>query len=454
MTRRPAERLMMISLHGYVSAHAELGLPDTGGQVVYVLELAASLARLGRKVDIFTRRFEGQDEIEDVAPDVRIIRIRAGGDGLIRKEQMFTVVPEWVAGVERFVRHRRLAYAMIDSHYWDAGLAGMLLSARLGSPHIHTPHSIGAWKRDNLEGDDAALERQYNFSRRIQDEAAIYAAADAIVATTPQQHRLLVDPPYDVEPHKVAVVPPGYDDSRFFPVSSATRKAIKRGMGVEGPLILALGRVAHNKGYDLLLRAMPIVAERIPDVRLRLAVGSTEPTDGEIRQVADLHRLAAELGIADRVVFADHIPNDALADTYRAADVFVLSSRYEPFGMTAVEAMACGTPTVVTTEGGLWEMVTWGTEALYATPLDSNELGLAIATILRYPGVAHQLAEGGAARARSAFTWNGIAQRITGLLEEVEIARASGGHVARTTPAAHEHTGGHTELRWAAAASS
>ncbi len=454
MTRRPVERLMMISLHGYVSAHAELGLPDTGGQVVYVLELSASLARRGRKVDIFTRRFEGQPEIEHVSENVRIVRIEAGGDGLIRKEQMFEVVPAWVAGAEAFIRRHSLEYDLIDSHYWDAGLAGVGLADRLDVPHIHTPHSIGTWKRDNLEGDPASLERQYNFARRVRDETAIYAAADAVVATTPQQQRLLLGQPYAVEPRKVAVVPPGFDRARFFPVSNMKRDAIRRGLGVDGPLVLALGRIAFNKGYDLLIRAMPTVVERVPRARLRLAIGSTMPTDGEMQQVADLRRLAEEIGIGDHVEFADHIPDEDLANSYRSADVFVLSSRYEPFGMTAVEAMACGTPTVVTTGGGLWELLTWGTEALYATPFDANELGHAIATILRYHDIASQLSVGGAALARAEFTWNRVAGRLVGLLQQVREAQDPAVTTRRDPRATGGPTEERTKVRWAATASS
>ena len=428
MSRRPARRILMISTHGYVNGDPELGRPDTGGQVVYVLRLSESLARLGYRVDIMTRRFEDQPAIETLNERVRIVRLPCGGRELIRKEWLCDVIPEWVANAERFIRSKELSYTFIDSHYWDAGLAGDELSRRLGTPHVHTPHSIGSWKRDNMDGEPAELDREYNFTRRIRDERAIYQSADAIVATTPQQRELLAGGEYDVPRERIAVIPPGFDETRFFPVGSATRFALKRELHVEGPLILALGRVADNKGYDLLLRAMPTVISRVPAARLLLAIGSTEPTPGESRQVESLHRLATELGIADQVMIRDYIPEGDLADTYRAADVFALSSRYEPFGMTAVESMACGTPTIVTTEGGLWEMVTWGLEALYANPLDHEAFGHAIATVLLYPRVADQLARFGSHRARSSFTWNGIAQSLVGL------KLLAAGHAARVDP--------------------
>lgn len=420
MSSAPPRRIMMITTHGYVAGQPELGRADTGGQVVYVLRLSECLARLGYAVDIFTRQFEDQPQIEILGDGLRIVRIPAGGPEFIGKEWMCDVMPEWTANAEAFIRDRQLEYAFIDSHYWDAGLAADALAARLGLPHIHTPHSIGAWKRDNMDGDPDELDREYNFRRRIRDEKAIYDSADVLVATTPQQRDILETSDYDIPRDKIAVIPPGYDDNQFFPVSTASRLALKRDLDLEGPLVLALGRMAENKGYDLLVRALPAVQARVPDVRLLLAVGSTESTPAEQEQVDALRTLAAELGVADRVLIRDYIPEEALADHYRVADVFALSSRYEPFGMTAVEAMACGTPTVVTTEGGLWEMITWGLDALYADPFDPDAFGHAIASILEYPRIAGQLARGGSLRARARFTWNGIAQQILNVLQRVE----------------------------------
>lgn len=430
MPSAPPRRIMMISTHGYVSGQPEFGRPDTGGQVVYVLRLSECLARLGYAVDIFTRQFEDQPRIEILGDGLRIVRIPAGGPDFIRKEWMGDVMPEWSKNAEAFIRDAGLEYAFVNSHYWDAGLAGDALAARLAIPHVHTPHSIGAWKRDNMDGAADELEREYNFRRRIRDEKAIYDSADILLATTPQQRDILQATDYDIPSDKIAVIPPGYDDNQFFPVSLASRTALKRELDLDGPLVLALGRIADNKGYDLLVRAMPVVTARVPGARLLLAIGSTDPTPGEREQVAILRRLAADLGIEDRVLIRDYIPDEQLADHYRAADVFALSSRYEPFGMTAVEAMACGTPTVVTTEGGLWEMVTWGLDALYADPFDPEAFGHAIASVLEYPRIAAQLSRGGSLRARARFTWNGIAQQVLNVLQRVEPASESFAAVA------------------------
>jgi mannosylfructose-phosphate synthase len=424
MSNQSLDRIMMISTHGYVAAEPEFGKPDTGGQVVYVLELSKCLAQIGYHVDILTRRFEDQPATEPVADRVRLLRFPCGGREFIPKETLCQSIPEWVEHVSRFIRAEKLRYNFINSHYWDAGLAGQTLANRFGIPHFHTPHSIGAWKRDNMDGDPRELEQKYNFRRRIREEKVIYDECDVLIATTPTQCDILEGGDYDVPTEKTRVIPPGYDDRRFFPVSLATRRMLKEQFNLHGKIILALGRVAHNKGYDLLLQAMPTVFQRIDDVRLLLAIGSTEPTEDEMAQVAALRQLVDDLGISDRVLYHNYINDDELADYYRAADVFALSSRYEPFGMTAVEAMACGTPAVITTEGGLWEQVTWGLEAVYANPFDPEQFGHAIAAVLKHREIAAQLAKHGAQKARARFTWTGIAHQLLRLME----TPSHGGH--------------------------
>ncbi len=417
----PAQRIMMISTHGYVAAEPELGKPDTGGQVVYVLELSRCLARLGYEVDILTRQFEDQPREEEVEDRVRVLRFPCGGNEFIPKETLCNSIPEWVQRVGKYVAASPDEYAFINSHYWDAGLAGQSLANRFRVPHFHTPHSIGSWKRDNMDGNPEELERKYNFRRRIREEKVVYDECDLLIATTPTQRDILLSPDgeYNVPASKVKVIPPGYDDRRFFPVSRASRQSLKQQLGLEGRTVLALGRLARNKGYDLLIRAMVEVCQRVPDAKLVLAIGSTSATPQEEEMVAEFKQLAEELGIADQLEFLDYIPDEQLADYYRAADVFALSSRYEPFGMTAVEAMACGTPTIVTTEGGLWEQVTWGREAIFANPFDPAAFGHAISFVLQYNTIYDRLAKYGCQKARAHFTWTGIAQQLLNLVDAI-----------------------------------
>ena len=418
-------RVLMISTHGYVAARPELGRPDTGGQVVYVLELSKYLARMGCQVDIATRQFEDQPAREEVAAGVRLLRFPCGGPAFIAKETLCEFIPAWVASAQRYFRRQKLTYDVINSHYWDAGMAGRLLAPLLGSVHVHTPHSLGTWKRDNMPGTPAEKERRWNFSRRIEEEARVYATCSALVATTFQQREVMASDYGGLDTSKIGVVPPGYDDTRFYPVSPATRQLVKRDLGLEGRIVLALGRLARNKGYDLLIRAMAPVFARCPDVKLLLAVGSTSLSDDERGLLAGLKAVAREMGVEDRVLFRDYIPDELLASYYRAADVFALSSRYEPFGMTAIEAMACGTPTVMTTQGGLCEQVAWGVEAIYADPNDPEVFGHSIYDVLSLPHVSHQLATKGAEKVRARFTWSAVAQQVLELMAGCRAAQSA-----------------------------
>jgi mannosylfructose-phosphate synthase len=420
-------RIGMVSTHGYVAAEPPLGAADTGGQVVYVLELSKKLAQLGFEVDIWTRRFEDQPEMDVINDRVRVLRVPCGGRNFLGKEYLVQHLPEWSENALRFIKQHGLKYQFFNSHYWDAGYATQRLAEALDAPHVHTPHSLGLWKKQLMErdfpADAAALEKKYNFTQRINEETLLYRHCDEVIATTPDQLDMIVKD-YGAPAEQVKMIPPGYDDNRFFPVSGATRNAIRQRLGFEGKVVLAIGRLARNKGYDLLIDAFSVVATRIHDAVLHLAVGGAEMNTNEQTILAELKQQASNLGLADRVKFGGFVADADLADHYRAADVFVLSSRYEPFGMTAIEAMACGTPTVITTHGGLFRAVTFGRHALYADTFDKEDLGISVVKVLRHPRLSNRLARMGAHKARSLFTWTGIAQQLTSLIEERATALA------------------------------
>jgi mannosylfructose-phosphate synthase len=413
-------RIALVSTHGYVAANPPLGAADTGGQVVYVLELGKHLAQLGFEVDIFTRRFEDQPQFDHCAEHVRVVRLPCGGREFIPKEYLYRHLGEWCDNAIQYIREKGFSYTLINSHYWDGGLAGQCLAEAMAVPHIHTPHSLGIWKRDQMlserpEAKDR-FEAEFNFSERIAHERAIYNACEQIIATTPVQGEMLADD-YGVPPNLIQMIPPGYDDSRFYPVSESTREMIRKRLGFEGKVVLALGRLATNKGYDLLVDGFAVLADREPEARLHLAVGGEQLDETEqavldgIKARIGLHRLT------DKVILSGYVPSDQLADTYRAADMFVLSSRYEPFGMTAIEAMACGTPTVITTHGGLLKAVSYGRHALFADPLDPYDLGITMLKALRYEKLKGRLSRMGAHKARSLFTWSGIAQQLVAVAQ-------------------------------------
>ncbi len=419
--------ILMISLHGYVAAEPELGKPDTGGQVVYVLELAKRFSRLGRRVDLVTRRFEDQPEVDEINNNLRVWRIPFGGKEFIRKEDMHDHMGDFVTNLLSAIRTSSTRYDIVYSHYWDAGWAGQKIAEELEIPHIHTPHSLGAWKQESMGADMsmAEMETAYRFEERIRKEFLVYQMCDHVIATTEPQAELLKEQ-YDLLANRVTVVPPGMDEDRFSPVRQADIQALRQKYGLREHDVLTLGRMAHNKGYDLLIRALPTLLELVPTARLVAAVGGEDSAQDKAG-VATLQELAAELGVADKIEWVQYVADEELADYYRATAVFSMSSRYEPFGMVAIEAMACGTPAVITVHGGLYELVNFGKQALYADPNRPLEYGTMLAFPMLYPDLAHQLSVEGARFARRNFGWTGIAKKSLAIFQSV--AQRSSGEI-------------------------
>ncbi len=415
-SRHFAGRILMLSLHGYVASTPELGKLDTGGQVIFVLELAKRFSRLGYAVDIVTRRFENQHESDFINPGCRIWRIPFGGKEFIRKEDMHDHLGNFITNFMAEVRGLGIQYDLVNSHYWDAGWAGQRIAEELHIPHIHTPHSLGWWKRQDMaaHGDRSLeeLEKTYRFRERIEREFRIYRNCDHIIATTQEQAALLQEN-YDILAKQVAVIPAGMDEERFCPVPNAHRREMQARLGFGPKDVLAVGRMAANKGFDLLIRAMQVTLQIVPDSRLVLAAGADSDSDAQKRD-----ELLSAIGageMSERIVLRDPIPDKEMADNYRSAGVFALPSRYEPFGMAAIEAMSCGTPTVITIHGGLHKLIDFGTQALYADPDNPTEYGAMLALPLRYPQLADELSLEGSRFARRYFSWTGIAKRTLDL---------------------------------------
>jgi mannosylfructose-phosphate synthase len=271
--------------------------------------------------------------------------------------------------------------------------------------------------------DEAEMEARYRFEERIRTEFLVYQTCDLVIATTEPQTELLQQQ-YDVLERHITVIPPGMDESKFSPVRQEDREALRELYGLQSNDVLAVGRMAANKGHDLLIQAMPTLLQLVPDARLVAAIGGEDSTQDQLG-IEALKTLAAELGVADKILWVQYIPDEDLANYYRAATVFALSSRYEPFGMVAIEAMACGTPTVVTIHGGLFELIDFGNQALFADPYRPVEYGTMLALPMLYPALARELSVEGARFARRSFGWTGIAKRILSIFDAVYSRRAA-----------------------------
>ncbi len=404
--------IMMMTIHGYVDAVPILSNVDTGGQVVYVLELSKNLARLGCKVDIYTRRFENQPEIEKVEENVRIIKIPCGPKKFVPKEYMIDYLPEYINNTKKYINDNNLEYDVINSHYWDGGYAGMKMSEILNIPHFHTPHSLGIWKKQGMEGEytESEMEKKYNFKQRIGTEREIYHKSDILIATTPIQSSMFADD-YKCDKEKVIVIPPGFDPDRFFPESKEKVEKDRKRLNLPEHYVFAVGRMASNKGYDLLIKAMKLVIDEIKEVKLLLGAGSETPTDDEKNMAKDLIDLASDLGIQNNIKHIYYVSDEDLPYFYRCADLFGLSSRYEPFGMTAIECMACGTPVVATARGGLKDALEYGKDGLFADPEDTADYAKNLLMILKDKDFKEKLSQNAAKKAQENFSWPNIGKK-------------------------------------------
>lgn len=329
-------RIAQVSAH--TSPLAPLGGREAGGMNVYVLELSRELGRLGLEVDIFTRLDGPLPPVEEVAPNVRLVRIEAGPAAPIEKESIVEHLPQFAANLRAFAREQAVPYSLVHSHYWQSGWAGGVFARSAGIPHVVMFHTLGEVK-------NRARISEHEPRQRIHHERNIVARADAIV-TASSHERTLLERYYGADPARIHTVPCGIDLDLFRPRDQAVARR-ELGLDPARPVILWVGRLEKLKGVDILLGACAQLDEQ--DFTLLIVGGDDRaaPLRGELEAQA-----AAE-GIAANVRFEGAVAHDVLPLYYSAADVVVVPSYYESFGLVAVEAMACGTPVVASRVGGL-----------------------------------------------------------------------------------------------------
>jgi D-inositol-3-phosphate glycosyltransferase len=335
-------RVAMLSVH--TCPLAALGGKETGGMNVYVRELSRELARMGLGVDVFTR---SQDptirRVVSLGEGARVVHLPAGPQAPMPRERVHDHLDEFVDGVEAWRIASGVEYDLVHAHYWLSGVVGLALRERWGVPVLQMFHTLGRFK-------NGAARRRADFepSVRLDEERRIVAQVDGLVAASAVERRALVDA-YGADPARAVVIPCGVDTALFRPGDRDTARA-RVGAG-EPPLVVYVGRIAPIKGLETLLDAIAHLRAAGSVVRLLIVGGEAdEPVDGheaEIRQRVD------GLGLREVVRFVGAQPQEALRDYYLAADVTVLPSYYESFGMVALEAMACGSPVIGSRVGGL-----------------------------------------------------------------------------------------------------
>jgi mannosylfructose-phosphate synthase len=407
----------MLSTHGYFDPVPQLGRTDTGGQVVYVLQLAKALSTRKIKVDIYTRWFDpSQRQIDPVPdyPDVRVIRIPAGPWKFIPKEEIYDILPDLAENMTGFIRGKNIDYALFHGHYVDAGIVANDVAKAFDKPVFFTAHSLGAWKREQMGGDPTEMDQKYKFSHRISEELRIFRSVNAQTVTTDVQKEKL-EQLYGFTSDNIIVIPPGVDIHAFRPLQRG-EKEVKTDL--PDRYIFCLSRVDANKGHDLLLNAFDLVRNALSDIHLVIGGGSPKPQQTELEVLAAMGRIIDEKGMHERVHIVGYVPDELLVPFYQQAELFVLPSIFEPFGMTTIEAMACGKPVVASKFGGIRNVISSGENGFLIDPSNFNEFADAMIRLLNDQQLAESVGKEGNKVIQKHFGWEAIAEKHIAFYEQ------------------------------------
>jgi len=398
--------IAMLSYH--TCPLATLGGKDTGGMNVYVRELTRQLGRMGVHVDVFTR---SQDEhvphvLHDLGYGNRVVHVPAGPEVPLPKRELAGYVPQFAEGVLAFAAEKGIRYDLIHSHYWMSGLAAETLRQAWGTPVVHMFHTLGEMK-NRIARSEAEREGPY----RIEGEKRVLAFADRIIAATLAEQTQL-QYLYKANRRKIVIIPPGVDLSRFYPIpSDEARQFI--GLETSDQIVLFVGRIEPLKGVDTLIEAMACQRGRsLGRVTLVIIGGDPDANPQEMSaEMARLQQLCDDLCMDHMVLFLGKRAQDTLPYYYSAADVLVMPSHYESFGMVALEAMACGTPVIASQVGGLAYLIKDGETGYHVPDQDPDALCEKLTLLLGNPRLRQEMGARAAQYVRN-YAWENIARQI------------------------------------------
>ena len=408
--------IAMLSYH--TCPLATLGGKDTGGMNVYVAELTRHLGQLGIHVDVFTR---SQDEhvphvVHSLGYGNRVVHVPAGPETPLPKPQLAEYLPTFAEAVARFSQEKGIHYDLIHSHYWMSGIAAETLKAQWDVPVLQMFHTLGLMKNQIAQSDE---EREGEY--RINGEKRVMQIADKIVAATPAEEMQL-NSLYQVPPEKIVTIPPGVDTARFYPISQdEAKEAIN--VTCKNRLLLFVGRIEPLKGLPNLIRAIDMIRKSGNPISQHycLVVIGGEPDaspDTMTQEMAHVKTLCKELGVENLVIFLGKKAQETLPYYYSAADILIMPSYYESFGMVALEAMACGTPVIASQVGGLPFLVQDGVTG-YVVPGGSAEALVPPLLKLMSDADTRQKMGSQASEYALQYSWHLISQRIAAVYRQL-----------------------------------
>jgi len=404
-------RVAVLSVH--TSPIDQPGTGDSGGMNVYIRAVAERLASQGVEVDLFTRcRGGATHDVREIANGIRVVSVKAGPCLPIPKADVPRFLPEFLGGVLRIAHEDGRGYDIVHSHYWLSGWVGRAVSSSLRAPLVASFHTLGKVKNYSLARGEAPEP-----AVRVGAEQAVIDEADRVLAPTPAEAAQLVGL-YGADPGEIRLVPPGVDHLLFVPGDRAAARARLHLSGLR--LALYVGRLQPHKGPDIAIRTLAEAVASDPGVagELVLAIvgGPSGPEKGA--EVARLLELAAALGVSERVMLFPPQPQSKLVDFYIAADVVLVPSRSESFGLVALEAQACGTPVIATAVGGLPYVVVDGRSGFLVDGHDPADHADRLLQILREPRLQSALGEQGARQALR-FTWEATTDEMVSVYDEL-----------------------------------
>jgi glycosyltransferase involved in cell wall biosynthesis len=394
-----------------ISDHADpaaaIGLEEAGGQNVYVRHIGENLANLGWQVDMFTRKVNPDDpDIVQHSPHCRTIRLKAGAEKYIPRDELFAHMPEFVDSFQQFQTKHGLNYPLIHTNYWLSAFVGLELQKISAIQLIHTYHSLGVVKYQST----ANIPLSADLRLRIEHE--ILEKANYVCATSPQEEETLRSLVSSYG--KISMIPCGTDTSNFR-LMSKTDARLQLKLGQNEKIILYVGRFDRRKGIETLVRACALLKEQgINNFKL-VIVGGSSPQMPDAVERERIEGIVSEVGLNPQIIFAGRIGHDILPLYYTAADVCVIPSHYEPFGLVAIEAMACGTPVVASDVGGLKFTIIPEETGLLVPPQDIEAFANGIHRILFDELWARRMRKQAAANVIQRFTWAGVAIQLSEL---------------------------------------
>lgn len=399
------KKIALISEHA--SPLATLGGVDAGGQNVYVAELAKHLAAMGNQVDVFTR-WEDAAVSPVVAwrPHIRVIHIKAGPVALIAKERLLPLMKEFEEGVIAYFDDNH--YDIIHANFFMSALVASHISRRTGVPYVITFHALGHIRRlHQKEQDGFPVERL-----QIEEDTAKDAAM--VIAECPQDKEDLIQH-YGVPPSRIVVIPCGFSPAEFYPINQLLARRIL-GLDKDEHIILQLGRMVPRNGIDNVIKATALLQSRGKKIRLLVVGGETDEPDARLcPEIGRLQKLAEDKGVQHAITFTGRRNRDVLKYYYSAADLFITTPWYEPFGITPLEAMVCGVPVIGSDVGCIKYSIQDGETGYLVPPEDAAALAAKIDELLSDTRLRGAMKAHAVKRVNHLFTWTRVAALVDDL---------------------------------------